>query len=207
MFDISAFAQGLALGLGMFVCPGPKDVLILRQALFQRPSIELIAVGTLSDALLIWLGMAGASAALSRAPALQTAALWLGVSLMVGHGLLAAKRAVGGANSISLGGHPLQTISRGKSMAALLAISFFNPVAWLDTVLVIGTFGAALPTATQMSFAFGAVAASFAWFLTLVTGARSASRLMTEPRAWQALDVLIAVVMIGLAAYVASGLL
>lgn len=207
MFDISAFAQGLALGLGMFVCPGPKDVLILRQALFQRPSIELIAVGTLSDALLIWLGMAGASAALSRAPALQTAALWLGVSLMVGHGLLAAKRAVGGANSISLGGHPLQTISRGKSMAALLAISFFNPVAWLDTVLVIGTFGAALPTATQMSFAFGAVAASFAWFLTLVTGARSASRLMTEPRAWQALDVLIAVAMIGLAAYVASGLL
>lgn len=207
MFDISASAQGLALGLGMFVCPGPKDVLILRQALFQRPLVELIAVGTLSDALLIWLGMAGASAALSRAPALQTAALWLGVSLLVIHGLLAAKRAVGGAPNVSLIGHPAHSVSRGKSLATLLAISFFNPVAWLDTVLVIGTFGAALPTATQMSFAFGAVAASFAWFLTLVTGARSASRLMTEPRAWQALDALIAVAMIGLAAYVASGLL
>lgn len=58
MFDTSNFAQGLALGLGMFVCPGPKDVLILRQAISRRPPIEMIAAGVLSDALLIWLGMA-----------------------------------------------------------------------------------------------------------------------------------------------------
>jgi L-lysine exporter family protein LysE/ArgO len=45
MFDTSAYAQGLALGLGMFVCPGPKDLVILRQALLRRPAAELLAAG------------------------------------------------------------------------------------------------------------------------------------------------------------------
>lgn len=206
MFDISAFVQGFALGLGMFVCPGPKDVLILRQALFQRPATELLAVSALSDALLIWLGMAGASAALGRAPALQSAALWLGVVLMVGHGLLAARRAFVGATGVSWL-VPQEVMTRGRSLAALLTVSLLNPVAWLDTVLVIGTYGAALSEAKQISFAFGASSASFMWFLALVTGARSARRLMTEPKAWQALDAFVAAAMMGLAAYVASGLL
>jgi len=54
MFDTPTFLQGLALGLAIFICPGPKDVLILRQALLGRPSMELIAVGFLSDAVLMW---------------------------------------------------------------------------------------------------------------------------------------------------------
>lgn len=206
--DIAAFAQGLALGLGMFVCPGPKDVLILRQALIQRPAIKLIAVGVLSDALLIWLGMAGASAALARVPTLQTAALWLGVTLMVGHGLLAARRVVSTARPDATGFGPQDRLEgKRQSLAALLAVSFLNPVAWLDTVLIIGTVGAALAGAKQLSFASGAVAASFVWFLALVSGARTASRLMTEPKAWRALDAFVAAAMIGLAVYVAIGLL
>ena len=143
MFDISTFSQGLALGLGMFVCPGPKDVLILRQALSRRPAAELIAVGVLSDALLIWLGMAGVSAALSRAPALQHAALWLGVCMMIGHGLVAARRAVLGAVDLEPFAQTAQAMTRGASLSALLMVSLFNPAAWLDTVLVIGTAGAA----------------------------------------------------------------
>lgn len=207
MFDISAFAQGLALGLGMFVCPGPKDVLILRQALVRRPAIALVAVGTLSDALLIWLGMAGASAALSRAPALQTAALWLGVTLMVGHGLLAARRSFGGAPSgPSLASHDT-AMPRAEGLVALLAVSLLNPVAWLDTLLVIGTVGAASPSEKQLSFACGAVTASLMWFLALVTCARGARRLMAQPMAWRALDALVAAAMLGLSAYIVSGLL
>lgn len=207
MFDISSFAQGLVLGLGLFVCPGPKDVLILRQALCRRSAAELIAVATLSDACLIWLGMAGASAALNRAPTWQNAALWLGVGLMVAHGLLAAKRAwLGSADVAALAARELAP-TRRKSLATLLTVSFFNPVAWLDTVLVIGTTGAALPHTARLSFALGAVAASLAWFLALVLGARRAGRWMTQAKNWRALDVFVAAAMLGLAAFVASGLL
>ena len=207
MFDISTFTQGLALGLGMFVCPGPKDVLILRQALFRQPAAELIAVGVLSDALLIWLGMAGVSAALNRAPALQNAALWLGVFLMLLHGLFALRHAAAGTVEAAVLARDEQTLSRSKSLATVVMVSLFNPVAWLDTVLVIGTAGSALPGPGQTSFAIGAIAASATWFVALVIGARFAGNWMILPSTWKALDVFVAVTMVGLAAYLARGLL
>ncbi|MCA0176815.1 MAG: LysE family transporter [Proteobacteria bacterium] len=202
MFDSSAFAQGLALGLGMFVCPGPKDLVILRQALLRRPTAELLAAGVGSDALLILVGMAGVSAALREAPQLQQAAMWAGVALLVWHGALASWRAVAGpaqqaAPSVvgGLDGRP-----------ALLLASFVNPLAWLDTVLVIGTAGALLPSAAQASYVGGAVTASAAWFASLIFGARNAARWMTQPRSWQVLDAFAAAAMIGLATYIGSGL-
>lgn len=206
MFDISAFAQGLALGLGMFVCPGPKDLLIARHALLRHPAVDLIAIGTLSDALLICLGMAGATAALNRAPAWQTAALGLGVGLLIVHGLLAAWRAASGRVQMPgmLDGD--QSMARSKGLLAVVMVSFFNPVAWLDTLLVIGSVGATLPPATQTSFALGATAASFTWFTLLVAAARWVGPWMTKPVSWRVLEAGVAMLMIGLAAYLARDL-
>lgn len=207
MFDTPTFVKGLALGLAIFICPGPKDVLILRQALLGRPSFELIAVGCISDALLIWLGVAGLSAAFVAAPFLQTAALWFGTCLLFGHGLLAARSAILGekiGGSISNGG---KGESGRKSFVALLSVSFLNPVAWLDAVLIVGTVGAALPSNTQVSFGLGAVTASFGWFAALVLGAQGAVRWMTSPSSWRLLDAFVAIAMFSLAINVAWGLI
>lgn len=203
MFDTSSFAQGFAIALGMFVCPGPKDVLILRQALYRRPATDLIAVGVLSDAFLIWVGMAGLSAALGREPALQSAALWLGVVLMVFHGLLSARRAAIGHYEIAGFMQDKRVLTRRRSLAALATVSLLNPAAWLDTVLVIGAAGAAKPAVTQLSFATGAIAASASWFVALVIGGRYAGTLAAAPSTWQVLDGIVALAMLGLAAYLA----
>lgn len=203
MFDTSSFAQGFAIALGMFVCPGPKDVLILRQALYRRPASELIAVGVLSDAFLVWLGMAGLSAALNGEPTLQRAALWLGVVFMTLHGLHAARRAAIGNYETTGVMQDGSVLTRWQSLSALATVSLLNPAAWLDTVLVIGAAGAAKPEATQMSFAAGAVAASAIWFGALVAGGRYAGTLAAAPRTWQVLDVFVALAMLGLAGYLA----
>jgi L-lysine exporter family protein LysE/ArgO len=203
MFDHTSFFHGLVLGLGMFVCPGPKDVLILRHALLQRSAWVLITVGVFSDAVLIGIGMAGASAALAGAPAWQSAALWLGVCLLLVHGCVAAKHAVRGSSD-ALTMAPVDPAPR-QGLAALLTVSFLNPVAWLDTLLVIGAVGAATPA--QGSFALGAVLASLTWFVVLVVGARTAGRWVTHRNAGRALDSFVALTMTGMAAYVASGLL
>lgn len=207
MFDIPTFMKGLVLGLGIFICPGPKDVLILRQALLGRPSLELIAIGCVSDAMLIWLGMAGLSAAFDTAPALQSAALWFGICLLLGHGFFAARSAMRGTASKSTLSDFGNRESGGKSIIALLSVSFLNPVAWLDAVLIVGSVGAALPHTTQASFGLGAVAASLSWFAALVLGAQAAARWMTSPRAWRLLDALVAMAMLGLAINVAWGLI
>jgi L-lysine exporter family protein LysE/ArgO len=201
MFDFPAFAQGFALGLGMFVCPGPKDLVILRQALRLRPPAELLAVGIGSDALLIAVGVLGVSAALQRAPQAQQLALWIGVGLMLWYGAHAVWRLTVGSMD--------DRLSDGvrSDRAALLLVSFLNPVAWMDTVLVIGTAGAVLPGPSQPSYGLGAVAASAGWFFLLILGARRSARWMARAPARRLLDALAATAMIGMAAYVAQGLL
>jgi L-lysine exporter family protein LysE/ArgO len=207
MFDTSAFVQGFVLGLGMFVCPGPKDVLILRQALLRRSALGLISVGVFSDALLIGVGMAGASVALSKAPHIQMAALWLGVCLLVVHGALSAKRAAVGAAPSSQVGTPGLGDTGDQGFAALLSVSLLNPIAWLDTLLVIGAVGASLPDNRQLGFAAGAVMASLLWFLFVVLGARQASQWMSNPHAARLLDAFVAVTMSGMAVFIAVGLM
>jgi L-lysine exporter family protein LysE/ArgO len=207
MFDTPTFVQGLALGLAIFISPGPKDVLILRQALLGRPSVELIAVGFISDALLIWLGIVCLSAAFTAAPYFQTAALWFGACLLFGQSLLAARRAILGGNTGGNVAYANGVESGHKSYVALLSVSFLNPVAWLDAVLIVGTAGAALPAGTKFSYGLGATFASFVWFAALVMGARGVARWITSPRAWRLLDVFVAIAMFFLGINVASDLI
>lgn len=94
-----------------------------------------------------------------------------------------------------------------KSYVALLSVSFLNPVAWLDAVLIVGTAGAALPAGTKFSYGLGATFASFVWFVALVMGARGVARWITSPRAWRLLDVFVAIAMFILCINVASGLI
>ncbi len=200
MFDYSPFVQGFAIALGIFVCPGPKDLVILRQALRLRPTAELLTVGVGSDALLITLGIIGVSAALQRAPQVQHLALWIGVGLMLWHGVRAIWRLAAGSMS--------EMVEDGErnDRAALLLVSFLNPVAWMDTVLVIGTTGALLPGRLQLSYGLGAVSASTVWFLLLTLGARRSARWLESARARRVLDALAAIAMIGMAGYIAARL-
>lgn len=200
MFDYAPFAKGFALALGMFVCPGPKDLVILRQALRLRPTAELLTVGVGSDALLITLGVLGVSAALQRAPQVQQLAMWIGVGLMFWHGVHAIWRLIAGSIDEKF------EDSARNDRAALLLVSFLNPVAWMDTVLVIGTNGAVLPARLQLSYGLGAVAASIVWFLLLTLGARHSARWMSSARARRVMDALAAVAMLGIAGFVAAGL-
>lgn len=203
MFDTPSFMHGFAIAFGMFVCPGPKDVLILRQAICRRPAGELIAIGVLSDALLIWLGMTGLSVALGRQPAWQSALLLLGAFLMACHGFLAARRAVIGRYELVELARESAPRTRWQNLAVVATVSLLNPAAWLDTVLVVGTTGAMKPPAAQFSFAAGAIAASTSWFVMLVAGGRYAGKWAAAPKTWQALDTLVALAMLGLAGYLA----
>lgn len=200
MFDYAPFVQGFALALGMFVCPGPKDLVILRQALRLRPTAELLTVGVGSDALLIMFGVLGVSAALQRAPQVKQLALWIGVALMLWHGAHAIWRLKAGSRAEEV------EDGAGSDRAALLLVSFLNPVAWMDTVLVIGTTGALLPGRLQLIYGFGAVTASIVWFLLLTLGARHSARWMASVRARRMLDALAAIAMLGMAGFVAAGL-
>lgn len=89
MFDLYAATQGFLLAPGLFICPGPKDVLVFREALLGRSRAMLITISSGSDLVLIAVGVLGVSTLLETPP-LQAFLQVTGVALLIGHAVHAA---------------------------------------------------------------------------------------------------------------------
>ena len=86
---------------------------------------------------------------------------------------------------------------KGVGLAATLGtiamLTWANPHVYLDTVVLLGAVSADF--ADKRAFAGGAIAGSFLFFFALGYGARLLAPIFARPRAWQVLDLVIALVM------------
>ncbi|MCA8354134.1 LysE/ArgO family amino acid transporter [Burkholderia cepacia] len=200
MLDTSAFIEGLLLGAGLFTSVGPKDAFVIKRSISSPHlfSIALVCAG--SDALLIALGAQGLSALLSRHPGVVSAALWAGIAYLAGYGLLALRSAIRRRQPERVDdSHARQAPALSRTLLATAAVSLLNPYAWIDTVLLLGTVLVSHAPAERAPFAFGAMAASLAWFLTLAYGARACRAWFARTLAWRVLDLFVAAMMLGFA--------
>lgn len=78
--------------------------------------------------------------------------------------------------------------------ATTLMLTWLNPHVYIDTVLLLGSIGAAQGDQAVL-FAVGAVLASLTWFTALGYAARYLSRFFAKPRSWQVLDGIICILM------------
>ena len=198
---LAAAGQGLALCLGLIVAIGAQNAFVLRQGL-RREHVGLVVIAcSLADALLMGAGVAGMAQLIGERPVLARALAGVGALFLVGYGL----RALWQARSAD-GLRPEETprLSRGQALAQLAAFTLLNPHVYLDTLLLVGSIGAQQPgPAAQAAFVAGASLGSLLWFAALGYGARRLAPLFARPRAWQWLDGVIGVTMLGLAARVA----
>lgn len=203
MLDLSAAVQGFLLALGLFICPGPKDVLVFREALLGRSRAVLVAISSGSDLVLIAMGVLGVSAALETFPPLQVLLQAAGVALLVDHAVRAARAAsIGSAAALV----SATKVGDGSWVRRLLVMSLGNPASWLDTVVILGSVGAALPASASVTFSVGAVCASIVWFTAWVSLARGASHWLTSSRNWRIVDAVTAIAMLGMALWLATDL-
>lgn len=87
-----------------------------------------------------------------------------------------------------------------KSVAfAAFAITFLNPHVYLDTVIFLGSIANQHGSGGKWIFALGAITASTVWFIALGLGARALAGPLGKPKVWQALDVIIGIIMIVIA--------
>jgi L-lysine exporter family protein LysE/ArgO len=216
---VTALLAGLGLGFSLIVAIGAQNLFVLRQGV-RGEHVALVAwLCSLSDAVLIVVGIAGIGAATQALPWLVTVVRWAGAAFLVGYGLLAARRAwrpsgqvlaVDPPEHVSLpgGGTATATIERTAPAPALpatgrltqvalttLALTWLNPHVYLDTVFLLGSVGASHGD-QRWVFAAGAAIASFSWFFGLAYGSRFLGRWLSGARAWRILDTGIAVVMV-----------
>ena len=90
-------------------------------------------------------------------------------------------------------------ISVRNALTQVAGFTFLNPHVYLDTVLLMGSIGARQPADLRFWFIGGAAAASGAWFTMLGFGARLLRPVFRTSRAWQVLDTLVGLTMLGIA--------
>jgi len=194
---VSVYLKGLGLGAGLIIAIGAQNAHVLRMGLKRQHVALTVGVCILCDVLLIAAGVAGMGAVIGRNPALLALARWGGAGFLACYGVRAWRAAWRSGTLAAAPG--VAALDPRQALTLALALSLLNPHVYLDTVVLLGSFGGQQAGLGKLWFAAGAMSASAAWFLALGFGARVLSPLFSRPLAWRALDGLIGAVMLVLA--------
>ena len=195
---LSAFLTGFILGFSLILAIGAQNSFVLRQGLMGRHVFIVALFCSLSDALLISIGVAGISIFLNNY--IDLVSDWLfGISAiwLAGYGLLRLRDAVIGKSVLIAENSSVNGLV--STLSFLSVLTFANPHVYLDTVVLIGSVSQQFPDNTKLAYVLGASIASFVFFFSLAYGAKFLSPIMQRPIAWRLLDSFIALVMFTLA--------
>lgn len=187
------FISGLATGLSLIVAIGAQNAFVLRQGIRKEHVGITVTICLVSDAALIFAGVAGLGAVLAVAPWFIDVARVGGAGFLLVYSLFAARRAFspqGMETSTAMAPTP-----RRSAALTALALTWLNPHVYLDTVILLGSIAAAQGGTGRWVFGAGAALASILWFIGLGFGARYLRGFFASPRAWRLLDAVIALLM------------
>ncbi len=194
----AAVLSGLLSGFTLIVAIGAQNAFVLRQGIARDRVGVVVAICAVSDLLLIVAGVLGVGALVETRPGLLRVITGAGAAYLVWFGirsLLAARRPKALSASAP---------ARGSAALTAVALTWLNPHVYLDTVLMLGNLSTAHGPTGRWWFGLGAGVASLVWFTALGYAAHLASRWLARPRTWQVIEVLIGLVMFGLAAMLLS---
>ncbi|WP_313812538.1 LysE/ArgO family amino acid transporter [Glutamicibacter sp.] len=188
---------GFSTGLSLIVAIGAQNAFVLRQGIRKEHVLLTVALCTLSDILLIAAGVTGIGIVVERAPWILVVARIGGTVFLVCYALFALRRAISPSAMESATGK--EQISGLSVAATVLMLTWLNPHVYIDTVLLLGSIGAAQGDGAT-AFAVGAMIASLVWFTALGFAARFLSKFFSSERSWRILDGIICVLMLTFAA-------
>lgn len=188
---LASAAAGFGTGLSLIVAIGSQNAFVLRQGIRREAVLPVVALCTVSDAVLIAAGVTGMGAVVTAWPPMLTVVGLAGGAFLLGYAALAARRAVRPSSLTAEGG---ASVSRRRAVLTCLALTWLNPHVYLDTVLLLGSVAAGHGQA-RWTFGVGAALGSLVWFCALGYGARLLSGFFARPGAWRVLDGLIAATM------------
>jgi len=198
MIQLKPLLQGFAVGIGLIVAIGPQNAFILKQGLKNEYLLLTAITCSIIDAILISVGVGGFGTLVSTHPVLIEVAKWFGALFLFFFGLNSFRLAFQD-KYLNVDSVVHEPESLKKIILLLLAFGFLNPHAYLDAVVLIGSIAAQHPANQRYLFGIGAIFASFCWFFSLTFGARILNPFFKNPKAWKYLDIIIGIIMWGIA--------
>lgn len=190
--EFEAALSGYLVGLSLILAIGAQNAFVLRQGLRREHVGAVVAACAISDAILIFAGVAGFGAVSGAVPWLAEAMRWAGVAFLVVYGGLRFRAAL-------KGGEALRPAADAKAslravLGTCLLLTWANPHVYLDTMVLVGSISSHYAPANG-AFGVGAAAASVSFFAALGYGARLLAPLFARPVAWVVLEVVVGVTM------------
>ncbi len=196
---MNAYLPGLFASFALIIAIGAQNAFVIRQGLTRKHVLLVVAICSISDASLIFLGAAGVGHLIQSRPTVLEMARWFGVVYLLWFAVKSFRSAFK-HQTLEVG--EVKSAPRGKVVASLLGFTFLNPHVYLDTLIFLGTVAGQFGN-NRWFFALGASTASLIWFTSIGFGAKSASRFMSRAIFWKVLDLVIATVMATIAIYLA----
>jgi L-lysine exporter family protein LysE/ArgO len=194
----SGFGKGFMACAGLVGAIGAQSTFVLGRGIERQFVFATIVTCAMCDALIIVLGFYGGASAFALQPLWQQTATYLGIVFLLGYGLLSIKRARLGVKPEALSVAPTSSLRSTVFTAA--GISFLNPQAYFDSIVILGGMALGLATPERNGFVGGAVAASASWYFILGYGARFVAPVLSSERTRGMLDIAVGCMMLWLAA-------
>ena len=197
---MTTIVLGFLTGAALIVAIGAQNAYVLRQGLRREHVGLVVAICALSDVVLITAGVAGIGAVAGLHPLVLEGLRWAGAAYLVWFGVrsLWSARTSGGLKAS-------EPRAAGSVALTALALTWLNPHVYLDTVLMLGSVANQHGPQGRWLFALGAMSASLVWFTGLGLGARALAPVLSHPRTWRILDVVVGLTMLTVAALLLLG--
>ena len=188
--------EGFALSMGLILAIGPQNIFVVRQGLLRSHIFVVCLVCSLSDALLIIVGVLGLGSILAGIEGADFLISIAAALFIASYGVMRIRSSM---NPVGMSISDEKAQGLASTILTLLAFTFLNPHVYLDTVILIGGASSRYSVDDRFTFAFGASLASFLFFFALGYGARRLASVLDKPDAWKFIDRGIACVMFGIA--------
>jgi len=195
--EFNIFLKGFFVTFSLIVAIGAQNAYVLKLGLLKQHVLKAIIFCTLSDFLLISVGVLGLGVFIQGKQIFINSIAIFGMFFLVFYAFLSFKSAFEN-RSLKID-NEVKTNPLKKVLLMLFVFTYFNPHTYLDTVLLVGGIGANIESDYKLIFLFGAVSASATWFCLLGYGARVLIPLFRKPVTWKILDISIGCVMLFIA--------
>lgn len=200
---MGSITAGFSLGLSLILPIGAQNSFVLRQGLRREHIFFVCLICALSDAVLMLAGVSGLSAMIADLPWLSEVLRLFGVVFLLAYGGRSFWRAWRHAEHLVPGHGEAKKLL--PTVLICLALTWFNPHVYLDTVMLIGSIAQQYP-GEQYRFAMGAMTASCLFFFSFGYGAALLRPILAKPLAWRILEALIGICMWSIAISLLFGL-
>lgn len=203
MFAVTA--KGFIIGLGLVAPFGMQNTWVLNQGIRRNRHFLVAGICAGCDVLLISVGISANTAFQAVggdfARLLTLSAIWFlaGYSAYLIYGV--CRTIV--ATDVDTETSTATGTSNGLWIVVMgtLLVTLLNPHVLAERIVILGAISTDIDVDARLAFTAGAIAASFAWFFLLSTGAAKVSVLLKQKRTRIALDISIALVVTGFTIY------